>query len=153
MIRHRQVEPLCPFLTNVNGCGNVPMLENMSPSASNESEGPDVSAESADAADVEEPDNRSSDIRPPDYMDEQVRLDTFTNWPVIEITIYLSQCCAEVLKQKWYKICHKLHSDYLRDATFAGPCRTILLQSVGLCALRLVSRCHRQMGAGRRTVC
>lgn len=92
MIRHRQLDPLCPFITDLSGSGNVPMLENAAPAISSEAQAAAPEAPSR-AGDVEEPDNRggdSGDIGPPDYMDEQVRLDTFANWPVRQIVVLRS---------------------------------------------------------------
>lgn len=101
MTRHRQLDPLCPFITDPMQSGNVPTLENAAtappptaPSNANNADDNDddddndvQSRPSQLLQEIEEPDNRGDRAAPngdvgPDYMNEQCRLDTFTNWPV-----------------------------------------------------------------------
>lgn len=54
MARHRQLDPLCPFVVSPTESGNIPITTQ-----------PTVSA-----------------VVPVDLNNEQCRLDTFKNWPV-----------------------------------------------------------------------
>lgn len=96
MTRHRQLDPLCPLITDPNQTDNVPNLENAAtspqPAPANDTDDDDDDdlpplERSHTPRDIEEPDNRgdatvgNGDVGP-DYMNEQYRLDTFTNWPV-----------------------------------------------------------------------
>lgn len=58
MTRHRQLNPLCPFVLNPTDSGNVPISNQPT----------------------------SSEVIPVDYMNEQCRLATFRDWPLDFIT-------------------------------------------------------------------
>lgn len=71
MPRHRELDPLCPFISNPNSSGNVPSLMPTQLTTS----GRDLASVAADQPDEG---HRST----PDYTNEQCRLATFANWPV-----------------------------------------------------------------------
>lgn len=60
MVRHRELDPLCPFTIDPRSCGNVSMLNQVSPV--------------------------QATIPSNDLMNESCRLATFKNWPVPYIT-------------------------------------------------------------------
>lgn len=124
MTRHRQLDPLCPFITDPCATDNVPSLsaDAVAEDVASEDVPPSSPASSPHqpAEEIEEPDNRgemasatageasssasaattttasatsatngsaavADDDAYPDYMNEQCRLNTFTNWPVSDI--------------------------------------------------------------------
>lgn len=74
MTRHRELDPLCPFILVPNSSGNVPsVLEPLQMEI--------LSSDPMES--VDQTDENSTGITEPDYTNEQCRLATFTNWPVI----------------------------------------------------------------------
>lgn len=70
MERHRRLNPVCAFVLNQNNCDNIPMqTEDEASTADNKN---NVTFNSQ---------TTGSDFQP-DLKNEQIRLNTFQNWPV-----------------------------------------------------------------------
>lgn len=68
MERHRRMNPVCPFVLEMNNCDNIPIQTDGSEEIDNKPVGFDSQSTGSEFL--------------PDLKNEQFRLNTFQNWPV-----------------------------------------------------------------------